>query len=251
MSEPSVPSQEPPCHLSIILPMYNEEARVGSSLEKVLAYLKDQPYGWEVLAVDDGSTDRTRDIVEAFIARNDNGRIRLLAERHRGKGHAIQAGVEKARGAFLLFSDTDLSTPIQEVERFLPLIRTEYDIVIGSRESIGAQRHNEPLSRHVVGRLYNGLVRSLTVKGFHDTQCGFKIFRREPARFLFRQLTIDRFSFDVEILFLAQKHGFRIGELPVPWYYEAHSKMRVLRDGFRMGLDVLRIRWNELLGRYG
>lgn len=251
MPDPAPPENEAPVHLSIILPMYNEEARVGASLEKLVAYMRERPYTWELLAVDDGSTDGTRAIVDAFIATTPHSPIRLLEEPHRGKGHAIQAGVARARGAYLLFSDTDLSTPIDELERFLPLVESTYDIVIGSRESAGAQRHNEPFSRHLVGRLYNGLVRSLTVKGFHDTQCGFKIFRRETARFLFRQLTIERFSFDVEILYLAQKHGMKIGELPVPWFYEPHSKMRVIRDGIQMGLDVLRIRRNDLLGRYG
>jgi len=251
MPEPASPESEAPVHLSIILPMYNEEARVGASLEKLVSHMRGQPYTWEVLAVDDGSTDGTRGIVETFRSRAPDGSVRLVAETHRGKGHAIRAGVARARGSYLLFSDTDLSTPIEQLDRFLPLVESTYDIVIGSRESTGAKRHNEPRTRHLVGRLYNALVRSLTVKGFHDTQCGFKIFRGDTARFLFRQLTIERFSFDVEILFLAQKHGLRVGELPVPWYYEPHSKMRVIRDGFRMGLDVLRIRCNDLLGRYG
>ena len=237
--------------LSVVIPMYNEEERIGASLERILAYLEKQGYAWEILPVDDGSTDGTREVVRRIAARQPSRRIRLVVEEHRGKGHAVRSGMLKARGESILFTDADLSTPIEEVERFLAGVEQGYDIVIGSREAPGARRHEEPLRRHLVGRVFNYLVRALTVKGFHDTQCGFKLFSRRAARALFPRQTVDRFSFDVEILYLAQKSGLRILELPVQWYYGPSSTMRVGRDGLRMGLDVLRVRYLAWRGAYG
>lgn len=247
--QPPDPQQGDP-YLSVVVPMYNEEKRIGASLERILACLGPKPYRWEVLPVDDGSTDGTREVVRRIAVGCPSEHIRLIEEEHRGKGHVVRSGMLKARGEYILFTDADLSTPIEEVDRFLAGAEQGYDIVIGSREAPGARRYGEPFRRHLVGRVFNYLVRALAVKGFGDTQCGFKLFRRQAARALFPRQTIDRFSFDVEILYLAQKSGLRILELPVPWTYGPSSTMRVGQDGVRMGLDVLRVRYLAWRGRY-
>lgn len=247
------PEREEPIskpYLSVIIPAYREASRILNCLQRVTEYLDGQHEPWECIVVDDGSPDETASIVEAYMGEHPGFRIRLLREPHRGKGAAVRAGVLDACGEFILFSDADLSTPIEEVESFLPLLEAGHDAVIGSREADGAGRHNEPHHRHIVGRLFNLVVRTFSVRGYQDTQCGFKAYRKAAARRLFRFQRLERFSFDVELLFLARKFGFKVAVVPVQWYYADFSNMNILRDGFFMFTDVLRIRLNDLRGLY-
>lgn len=246
------PGEEPISHpyLSVIIPAYREATRILRGLQRVTEYLKGQDYSWECVVVDDGSPDETASIIEAYIREHPGLRIRLLREPHRGKGAAVRAGVLDACGEFILFSDADLSTPIEEVEKFLPLLEAGHEVVMGSREEVGARRYDEPHHRHIVGRIFNLVVRTLAVGGYQDTQCGFKAYRRAAARKLFRSQRLERFSFDVEILFLARKSGLKVAVVPVRWYYADFSNMNILQDGFFMFVDIVRIRINALRGLY-
>lgn len=246
--------------LSIVVPAYNEERRLKGSLEKVLAFLQTKDYPAEVIVVDDGSTDNTVGIVEGFMARYSF--VSLIRNDHRGKGYAVRIGMLAARGAYVLFSDADLATPIEEVDRLLAFLEDGYDIVIGSREGLGAQRINEPWYRHLMGRVFNLLVRLVAVGGFQDTQCGFKCFRREVAQDLFQRVQLYGAEtglarggmvtgFDVEVLFLALKRGYKVKEVPVQWHYGTNTKVNPLLDSVRMFMDVLRVRLNDWQGRYG
>jgi len=245
--------------LSIVIPAYNEERRLPESLEKVLAFLQTRDYPAEVIVVDDGSTDHTADIVESFMARSPC--VSLIRNDHRGKGYAVRTGMLAAQGLYVLFSDADLATPIEEVDRLLAFLEDGYDIAIGSREGLGAQRINEPWYRHLMGRVFNLLVRWVAVGGFQDTQCGFKCFRREVAQDLFQRVQLYGAGagpvrggmvtgFDVEVLFLALKRGYRVKEVPVQWHYGTNTKVHPLRDSARMFMDVLRVRLNDWRGRY-
>jgi glycosyltransferase involved in cell wall biosynthesis len=236
--------------LSVVIPAYREAARILTSLQRITEFLDEQDYPWECVVVDDGSPDETAAIVETYIREHPGFPVRLLREPHRGKGAAVRAGILDACGEFILFSDADLSTPIEEVKRFLPLLEAGHDVVIGSREAAGARRYNEPYHRHIVGRVFNFVVRTLAVRGYQDTQCGFKAYRKAAARRLFGRQRLDRFSFDVEVLFLARKSGLKVAVVPVQWYYADFSNMNILQDGFLMFTDVLRVRLNELRGLY-
>ena len=233
--------------LSIVIPAYNEESRIGNTLERVLGFLRLQPYSWEVLVSDDGSTDATGRLVAGMAALHPN--LRLLSLRHRGKGWAVKNGMLAAQGQYRLLCDADLSVPIEQVERFVPPHASEADIAIGSREIDGARRIGEPLRRHIMGRVYNALVRLLAVPGLADTQCGFKCFRWEIVPDLFQQQTMDGFAFDVEVLFLASRAGMTLREIPVDWYFGESSKVRAFRDSWSMTLDLIKIRWRHRRGR--
>jgi len=241
---------EAPCHLSIIIPMFNEETFIQENLEKIVGYMKEQPYAWEIIAVDDGSADRTREEVRDFISRHPSRRITLLEKDHRGKGGAVKAGVMKAKGEILLFSDADQTMSIDQVEGFLSLAENHCELVIGSRWIEGSYVHNVPLLRRAAGKVFNLLARALTVKGLQDTQCGFKVLRREPACMLFERSKIEGFGFDVEILFLAQKNGLKIQEHPVHAHYGPSTSLRLGRDSLKMAGELIQIRWNDLVGRY-
>ena len=213
--------------------------------------MKEFRYRHEILVVDDGSHDQTRELVKKFILKNSPLPLRLIEERHRGKGHAVKVGVFAAKGKFILFMDADSSVPIEKVSLFTKQLEGKgEDIVIASRYVPGARRYNEPLARHVASRAYNLLLRIVLLKGLPDTQCGFKAFQGRVARDLFRRACIDGFSFDAEILYLARRKGKKIRELPVEWHYRSHSTMKVWRDGCRMFLDILRIYINDLRGIY-
>jgi dolichyl-phosphate beta-glucosyltransferase len=208
--------------------------------------------------VDDGSSDATLHIAREFASAHP--RFRVLALPHRGKASAVRAGVLAARGRIVLFSDADLSTPLPQTAELVAAIRSGADVAIGSREGVGARRIGEPAYRHVMGRVFNAVVRALAVPGINDTQCGFKAFRRPVAQDLFqraRLYTGDQLvsgprvtGFDVEILYLARKRGYRIIEVPVQWRHVAGSKVRPLRDAARMFIDVTHVRFNALAGRY-
>ena len=234
--------------LSIIIPAHNEERRLPRSLEKIVAFLEKQDYQAEVIVVDNGSRDNTSGVVEGFMARYPF--ISLIREERRGKGLAVKLGMLAARGEYLFLCDADLSMPIEEVAKFLPPQLEDYDVAIASREVEGARRYGEPPHRHLMGRVFNLIVRLLAVRGFQDTQCGFKCFRREVARDIFSRQTMEGWGFDVEVLFIAQKRSYRIVEVPINWYYMANSRVRPIRDSIRMFREVLQVRINDWRGVY-
>lgn len=234
--------------LSIIIPAYNEESRLPATLTGIVDFLQQQSYTYEILVVENGSADRTLEIAQDFARRYPF--VQAHHETQRGKGLAVRSGMLKARGTYRFICDADLSMPIAEVNRFIPPLLEHHGVVIASREAPGAVRYNEPAYRHVTGRLFNWVVRVLALPGLQDTQCGFKCFRGEVAEQLFRKQTLMGWSFDVEILFVGRRMGYQIVEIPIPWYYTAESKINVLRDSLRMGLDLLKIRLNDWRGVY-
>jgi len=234
--------------LSIVIPAYNEEARIGETLRQVVEFLSRQPYPWEVVVADDGSADRTAAIVEESQRAHQG--IVLLRLPHGGKGWAVKNGMLKASGRYRFLCDADLSMPIEQVARFLPPALEGVDIAIGSREAPGARRIGEPPQRHLMGRVFNAIVRLLAVRGLRDTQCGFKCFTEEAAQALFSVQRLKGFGFDVEVLFLAQRRRLKIAEVPIDWHYRSRSKVRPVRDSTAMVLDILRVRWSYLRGRY-
>lgn len=234
--------------LSVIIPAHNEETRLPASLEKVLAFLRSQDYPSEVVIVENGSSDATAEI--ARIAAEKNTNVRWLSEPEAGKGLAVRSGMLAAEGEYRFICDADLSMPIEEVNRFLPPHHEPYDVAIASREIPGAVRYGEPAYRHWIGRVFNWLVRVITLPGLQDTQCGFKCFRADVAEDLFSDQTIHGWTFDVEILFLAMRRGYHIIEIPIPWYYNPGSRVRILRDSIHMLTDLFRIRLNAWRGNY-
>lgn len=231
-------------YLSIIIPAYNEERRLPGTLQAIMEYLARQDYPAEVIVVENGSTDRTADVVREFAREHPN--VRLLTSSPRGKGLAVKTGMLAARGAYCFLCDADLSMPIEELAKFLPPVLDGYEVAIGSREAPGARRYGEPAYRHLMGRAFNWLVKLLAVPGLEDTQAGFKCFTADVAQDVFRRQTMHGFGFDVEILFIARKRGYRIVEVPIQWYYKAESRVEPVRDTFRMFKDVLKVRWNDL-----
>lgn len=234
--------------LSLVIPAYNEERRIGVTLREVVGYLERQPYPSEVIVVDDGSADGTAAAVEAFA--REHPQARLLPGPHRGKGHAVKLGMLAAAGEHRFLCDADLSMPVTEIGKFLPPSLTGYDIAIGSREGPGARRIGEPLARHLTGRAFNWFVQAVAVPGVEDTQCGFKCFRAEAARALFPLQRLDGFAFDVELLFLARRKGMRVVQVPIEWHYRSESKVSPLRHALGMARDVLGVRWNAWRGLY-
>ena len=234
--------------LSIIVPAYNEERRLPQTLPRIVAFLQAQDYPGDVIVVDDGSFDNTAYVVEEMAAQVPF--ITLIRNEHRGKGYAVKTGVLAAQGDYLFLCDADLSMPIEEVAKFLPPALEGYDVAIGSREVEGARRYDEPPYRHLMGRVFNFLVRLLAVRGFQDTQAGFKCFRREVAHEVFPYQTMDGFGFDVEILFISQKRGYRIVEVPIDWYYMTNSRVSPVGDSVRMFRETLQVRINDWRSLY-
>jgi glycosyltransferase involved in cell wall biosynthesis len=235
--------------VSVIVPTLNEERDIDSFLTRVSRALDARGGAWEILVVDDGSSDRTPSLVERWSDRDR--RIRLLRGAHRGKGSAIRRGMLAARGAWRMMADADLSVAPQDWPVFLDATndRTAADIVIGSREAPGGRRIGEPLSRHLFGRVFNWIVQLLAVPGIHDTQCGFKLLSQRAAETLVPHLTIEGFAFDVELLYLARRSGLRIREVGVVWTCRTESRVRMSR-GLAAFADIARIRWRDLRGRY-
>lgn len=234
--------------LSIVIPALNEESRLPDTLTRVLTFLQGQAYSSEVLVVDNGSTDRTSEIAAGFTASHSN--LRLLRDPRSGKGLALRLGMLAAEGMYRFICDADLSMAIEDVNRFLPPALEGYDIAIASREAPGAVRVGEPAYRHWIGRAFNGLVRLLAVPHFHDTQCGFKCFRGEVAEDLFAVQVLDGWTFDVEVLFIGLRRGYRIVEVPIHWTYNPGSRVRPFRDSLTMFLDLFRVRGNWRQGLY-
>lgn len=227
--------------LSVVIPAYNEEARIGPTLDTVVRWLDEHSGDYEIIVVDDGSNDATTRIVAE--AANGRERIRLVAlGRNRGKGAAVRAGVLASKGAEVLFSDADLATPITELPKLRERLRSGFDIAIGSRGIVGAdiQVRQHPI-RELMGRTFNVIVRALVIGGIRDTQCGFKLFRGDVARELFAEAQLDGFAFDVEILLLARGR-YRIAEVPVVWRHIEQSKVSPGRDAARMFLDVIKLK---------
>ena len=241
--------------LSIVIPAYNEELRIGRTLSRIQEYFKNGPRAstvLEVIVVDDGSTDGTARIAQQWAATDCEGEFRLLSNNgNRGKGYSVRRGMLEARGRIALFTDADLSAPIEESEKLFAAIAAGKDIAIGSRaidRSLISVRQS--IFRETAGIIFNGFVRLLTGLPLHDTQCGFKAFVREPCRIIFEQQRIEGFGFDPEVLFLARRHGLRTAEVPVRWAHDAATKVHVFRDSLLMFANLMWIRWNWLLGRY-
>ena len=235
--------------LSIIIPAHNEENRLPITLEKVFSFLGEQSYDSEVIVVENGSKDRTIQIAHAFQASHPN--LSVLQEHESGKGLAVQRGMLASSGKYRFMCDADLSMPIKEVNRFLPPQLEKIDIAIGSREADGAIRYNEPEYRHLGGRVVNFMIRTMAIPGLQDTQCGFKMFRDDVAEDLFEKQTLKNWSFDIELLYIAQMRGYKISEVPIPWYFKAETKLNPIKDAVQMAIDIISIRRNALLGVYG
>jgi dolichyl-phosphate beta-glucosyltransferase len=236
--------------ISVVIPAYNEEDRIPSTIERVWEYLEGRSGGFEILVVDDGSDDGTGAVVREMGERLRNIRL-LVNERNMGKGYSIRKGMLSARGELMLISDADLSTPIEEVERLMPFTGEGFDIAIGSRGLKDSRLEvRQPWHREGMGRIFNLIVRLLLIGGIRDTQCGFKLFRAEAAREVFGRAVVNGFSFDVEVLFIAVKLGYRIKEVPIKWLNSPASRVSVLRDPLRMFLDLLAIKANWRRGVY-
>ena len=218
------------------------------SLDKITAFLATQTYAYEVIIVENGSADDTVGVARRYGERFPC--IRLYQETARGKGLAVRRGMLEARGRYRFICDADLSMPIEEISKFLPPALDGYDVAIASREARGAIRYDEPWYRHVIGRIFNLLIQLIAVRGFEDTQCGFKCFRDEVAEDLFNVQTLNGIGFDVELLFVAQKRGYKIIEVPIHWYYSAESRMRLVRDSLRAVAELIAIRRNWRQGIY-
>lgn len=241
--------------LSVVIPAYNEERRLPPSLEKIVAFLRQQPYTSEILIIENGSTDQTTAVVEQFIdahQESDDKVLVALLHSSPGKGAAVKRGMLAAQGDYRFICDADLAMPIAEIAKFLPpaLAADSFEIAIASRELPGAIRYDEPVYRHVMGRVFNFLVRVLAVPGIQDTQCGFKMFTRQAALLLFPLQRIDGWGFDVEVLYIARRHGLRLTEVPINWYYQRDSRVRPIHDTVNMVRELLRIRRNGHNGLY-
>jgi dolichyl-phosphate beta-glucosyltransferase len=235
--------------LSIVIPSYNEEKRLPATLQRIAAYLKASGRKAEVIVVDDGSTDQTVKVAESFQGQMENLRI-VSNGRNRGKGFSVRHGSMEAHGEIVLFTDADLSAPIEEADKLLAKM-DEYDVAIGSRAVNRALIEvHESRFREFAGIVFNKIVRIILRLPFVDTQCGFKAFRREKCEIIFEQQTIERFGFDPELLYLARHHGLRTVEVAVRWAHSPATKISMWRDSLQMFLDVLIIRWNAICGRY-
>ncbi len=234
--------------LSVIIPAYNEERRLPATLEKILPYLAGRPFPHDVWVVDNGSTDRTAEVVRGYMRRYSTLRLEQITAR--GKGIAVRTGMLRAGGAYRFLCDADLSVPVEEFGRFYPPVLEDADVAIGSREIFGARRFDEPSYRHLTGRVFSLAVKLVVMRGFEDTQCGFKCFRAAAAEDLFSRQRFNGWSFDVEVLYLARRRGFRIREVPISWYYQSDSRIRLASDSLSMFSDLLRIRWNDVRGKY-
>jgi dolichyl-phosphate beta-glucosyltransferase len=237
--------------ISIVVPAYNEQARLPATIRRILNYLSRSEWVFhEIVIVDDGSTDGTLEIASAFARQHSNVRV-LQNPGNRGKGYSVRHGMMEARGEWRLFSDADLSTPIEEIEKLRSAMeRDGSDVAIGSRaldrSLIGV---HQPGMRESAGRVFNAVMRTVVGLPIADTQCGFKLFRGAASREIFSRQTQERFGFDVEILFIAKKHGFRISEVPVRWNHVEGSKVGAM-TGLHAFSELAAVRWNEMRGKY-
>ena len=235
---------------SIVIPAYNEGERLGATVEKVLEYVGSQGWNAEVIVVNDGSRDNTAEMVRGFAEKDP--RLRLVENPgNRGKGYAVRNGMLNARGEVVVFSDADLSSPIEEMPKLVEALAAGADIAIGSRWlRAELQTQRQSLHRQLFGRIFNGLNRIILGLRYKDTQCGFKAFTRRAAQTILPLQRIERWGFDPEILFLARKFGFRVEEVPVQWGHVGGTRINPLMDGARMFQEMVRIRWYDLTGKY-
>jgi len=249
MTTPASDARPEPIELSIIVPSYNEELRLPASLDRIAAYVAGSGRSTEVLVVDDGSKDRTAAVAAAYAGSIPNLRVLANGE-NRGKGYSVRHGMLEARGKIVLFTDADLSAPIEEADKLLAVME-RYDLAIGSRAMDRSLiKVHESAFREFAGIVFNKIVRIVLRLPFVDTQCGFKAFDRERCRIIFEQQRIERFGFDPELLYLARRHGLKAVEIPVLWSHSPATKINMMRDSIQMFLDVFTIRWNALCGRY-
>lgn len=239
-----------PLSYSIVIPAYNESERLRDSLEKIVVFLAEQGWPAEVLVVNDGSRDNTADIIRQFAARYPF--IRLIENPgNRGKGYSVRNGMLQTTGDVVLFSDADLSAPITEAPKLFTEIANGADVAFGSRWLIARmQTERQSIMRQVAGRMYNILMRLILGLPYKDTQCGFKAFNRRAIETIFTRQHIERWGFDVELLFLARKFRMKIVEVPVEWAHDDRSKINPLVDGIKMFAEMVSIRWNSLIGKY-
>jgi dolichyl-phosphate beta-glucosyltransferase len=235
---------------SIVIPAFNERARILATLRSVVDTVRAHKWAAEVIVVNDGSTDETPRLVAEFSLSAPEVRL-MNNPRNCGKGYSVRSGLLHAQGEIVMFTDADLSAPIDEAERLFEAIARGADIAIGSRWlATSRQTHRQPLYRQFFGRCFNALTRAVMRLPFADTQCGFKAFTRSAAQTVFQLQTIERWGFDPEILFIARKRGYRIREVPVSWAHDARTRISYLRDGLQMLKELAIVRWNALTGRY-
>ncbi len=234
--------------LSIVIPAHNEERRLPPSLEKIHAFLSVQPFDSEIVVVENGSHDQTFEVASQFMRSLPN--LRVLRDTQRGKGRAVRTGMLAARGQYRFICDADLSMPIEQVLRFIPPVLSAPAVAIASRELPGSRRIGEPSYRHLIGRVFNTVVRWMALPGLQDTQCGFKCLRGDIADEIFPLQTLDGMSFDVEVLFIARRKGYAIQEVPIDWYFDSDSRVRLFQDSLRMFTDLITIRRNAARGIY-
>jgi len=234
--------------LSVIIPAHNEENRLPGTLEQVFHFLEKQSFTSEVIIVENGSSDRTLNVAQEFSATHKNFQV---MQSERGKGAAVRRGMLEAKGEYCFMCDADLSMPVDEISKFIPPALEGFDIAIASREAKGAVRYNEPPYRHFGGRGINFIIQLFILPGLNDTQCGFKCFRAEVAKDIFKYQTLHGWSFDIELLYIARRRGYRVKEVPIHWYHFSDSKVSALRDAVRMIQDIFRIHANAWRGKYG
>ena len=237
-------------YLSVIIPAYNEAQRIRETLIKTCRYLQEMRYRYEVIVVNDGSQDNTSDVIRELSKKMPV--IKLLENAtNRGKGYAVCTGVRASQGQLVLFSDADLSTPIEELEKLKAALEEGYDIAIGSRGLAGSEiAVRQPWYRETMGKIFNRLVRLFAIRGIKDTQCGFKLFRQTVAKQVFDLQRIERFAFDVELLFIARRRRWRIKEIPIRWINSPCSRVKLGKDSLKMFFDLFKIRMNAMRGRY-
>jgi len=237
--------------LSIIIPAYNEEALIVSTLDGLKTYLSARSEGYEIIVVDDGSQDKTAMCIEDWKKLNDVNLHLLINEQNIGKGFSIQRGVMESRGRYIIFIDADLPYELDAIEHFLNALRNGYDLAIGSRVLPGSQVKGVPIVRYASGQIFSWMVQVVLFSGLPDTQCGFKSFKSPAAKEIFRRLTIDGFGFDVEMLFVARKLKLAIQPVPVRMIDHRHrSRVRLVVDSFKMFANLFMVRWNDLQGKY-
>lgn len=245
-------------HLTVIIPAYNEEPNFKKGLvEDVPKYLEKQTYTYEILIVNDGSSDNTAALAAEFAKKYKN--VRVINNPHEGKAETVKKGVDESAGELILFTDFDQATPLLEIEKLLPFF-PQYDIVIGSRQMPGAKREKEPIHRHLMGIIFNLVVQTIAIRGIWDTQAGFKMFKSDAAKALFKELKVYGkakkvtgalvTAFDVELLFIARKRGYSIKEVPIIWHHVSTTRVSPLKDSARMFRDVIRVRLNDIRGVY-
>jgi glycosyltransferase involved in cell wall biosynthesis len=237
-----------PVFLSIIIPAHNEEERLPPSLSLVANFVRQQPYSIEVIVVENGSTDRTLEVAQSFQATMPY--LQVIQETKKGKGLAVRTGMLAAKGKYRIFCDADFSMPVDELRKFIPGDEQSYDIAIASRELPESRRVDEPEFRHLIGRVFNSLVRYALLPGLQDTQCGFKAFRDEVAEHLFPMQTMTGWSFDAELLFIAQRFGYEVKEVPITWYYKPGTRLHIVKDSIKMASDLFTIQRNARRGIY-